>query len=485
MANGVGTVLATSLALIPPPTDDIDTQLRRIYTITGKALGKGSYGSVFQGIDSRTFSPVAIKQQTNGDAAEIETGALRLLKGARHVVRCRAAFLGSPKQNPAQQKHNLVMDLVPGDNVFNSFVLAKKTADKLTLDEIITITRQLLETLYEFETKGIIYFDLKPDNFNFRRASRSLTMFDFGGAREIQDTEIPPITTPNYRAPELVLFKSVTPDYDLWSFGCTLYLLLTDKYLFYVPPEIPNEEKGPYLLQLIVQQLGKPTSEYLMNSPAAAQIFDTHLEFRKKEALPPMKKWQEVVREAGRRKSWPAEEVEMFIGIIDSVLRYENRASPKEIFNSPLFKKEISVDLEYATTPKCMVHVQRVSKLAKAFADFTPSDLAPDLTIDLNRAPEMCLHIPRDSNDSYIVILEKNGVIIPGVIQLQDSGILSIVSMQSILEKHAVKAKRDLREDLEKADDRSIPLKKAKQPEQPAAAEPARHSLRYHQHFSV
>lgn len=474
MASNVGSVLATSLALIAtPPKEDIDTQLRKIFTITGKTLGKGSYGSVFAGIDGRTLSPVAIKQQKLGDAAEIETGTLRLLQGVPHVVRCRAAFLGSPKQNPAQQKHHLVMDLLPGDNVFNTFVLAKKASDKLTFNEITTIAHQLIETLYQFEVNGIIYFDLKPDNFNFRRASRSLTMFDFGGARDTQDKEVHPITTPNYWSPEFILYKSVTPAYDLWSFACTLYLLLTDKHLFHIPPEVQQEKRGSYLLQLIVQQLGKPTSEYLRNSPVAAQIFDPNLEFRHKELLPPMKKWQEVVREAGRRKSWPAEEVEMFIGLIDSVLRYENRASPLELLKSPLFEKEISVDLEYLTAPKCKVHIQRVSKLAKSFAELTPSDLAPDLTIDLSQAPDTCLHIPRDPNDNYIVTLEKNGVLLPGILTLKDASVMSICNLQKTLEKHAVKAKRDLTVDLEKAADEPTPVKKAKnetQPQRPAAA---------------
>lgn len=451
MANGIGTVLTTSLALVQnfPQAEEVDQHLKRVYSATDKVLGKGGFGTVVEGKHLFSGSPLAIKKQRNSVDAQTEACTLHCLQGIPHLVRYRAAFLGSPKQNPRERVHHIVMDKVPGKHIVDAFLLAKKPADKLVFNEIVTCARQLLEFLDALHKRGLIYFDLKPDNLIFMRDSRQLTVVDCGGVRDARNTSHGLITTRNYRAPELLLGKTLSADYDLWSFGCTLYALLTEKCLFSVAKDIPEERKDNYMLQMIDHRLDTPpTLEYLSSSPTAPQIFNTNREFRQKEQLPRLKKWQEVVRETGRKKRWPSKEVEMFIGIIDSVIRYENRASPKELLASPLFKNEISAHLQFEPNPKCKIYLLRASKVTKPLESLTPSDLAAaDIKIDLYQSHAACLHIPRDT--TYVVVLEKDGTLVADRIILNDHDILNVSQMQEVLAKQTIKAKRNLFEDIE------------------------------------
>ncbi len=450
MANGIGTVLTTSLALIQGFPEDEDRRQKCLVSITDKVLGKGAFGTVMEGRSLVTGSPLAVKKQPNRLAAQTEALALDCLRGVPHAVRCRAAFLGSPKPNSNERIHHIVMDKVPGNNVHDAFLSSKNSADKLTFDEIITIAKQLLEFLDALNVRGLTYFDLKAENIIFRRDCRYLTVIDFGGVRDTQKMDVTPITTLNFRAPELLLGKTLSPAYDLWSFGCTLYTLLTERFLFYTEKNVPKEKEDNYVLQMIVQKLGKPKLQYLLNASWAAQIFDVNMKFREKAQLPPLTRWKTTVREVGRRKAWPSDEVEMLIGIMESVLRYENRASPKELLASPLFKKEISVHLSFETNPKCKIHLVRASKISKPVESLTSSDLAAsDLKIDLNQSPVTCLHIPRDPNNEYIVVVEKDGTFVANKIPLNDQEFLDVSLIQEALAKQTVKAKRNLREDMD------------------------------------
>jgi serine/threonine protein kinase len=464
----IGTALTTSLALVQnfPQTEDENQQQRRLFRVTDKVLGKGAFGAVMEGESLLTGSPLAVKKQPNGVVAQTEAQAFSSLQGVPHAVRCRAAFLGSPKQNPNERTHHIVMDKISGNNVLETFLLAQKPIGKLSFDEIITITKQLLEFLDALNERGLTYFDLKANNFIFRRDCRHLTVIDFGGVRDVKKMDVSPVTTLQYRAPEFLLGKTLSPAYDLWSFGCTLYTLLTEKYLFYVSEKVPKEKRDNYLLQMIVQKLGKPPLEYLLNGPLSPQIFDVNMEFREKAQLPPITGWQTSIREAGRIKAWPVDEVEMFIDIIESVLCYTNRASPKELLASPLFNKEISVHLFYSSLPKCKIHLIRTSKISKTLDSIIPSDLAAaDLKIDLHQSPVSCLHIPRDPNNEYIVVLEKDGALVADRISLNDQYLLNVSGMQEILAKQTVKAKRNLREDIEAVAVNST-LKKSKMEKQ-------------------
>ncbi len=394
---------------------DLDEGKRRLYQITEEVLGKGSSSTVVKGQDLRSRSPVAIKCLTNPAVAEIESTIFKTVH-APHAVHYRDAFQGSPPREGSQQKHFIVMDLVPEETIRTAFLSPKKS-ERLTFDEIITITSQLLEFFDGLHGQEIGFFDLKLGNLIFRRKCRSLIVIDFGGARKIVvpfPTQAParPHTTAQYRAPEKILGGKMTTQYDMWTLACLLFELLARKPLFPLPQEISREDSNHYVIQMIVQRLGKPTREFLKDCKEAADFFDENLELRKKFDMPLLTPWEAAIAQSCQSKGYPINEIQLFIQLISYLLRYENRPSARELLGCHLFQKEVVMHLSYERNKKCKMFLHRASLISKSLEALSPSDIPNmDLTLDFNQLVDPCLHLLRDPKDEYILILEQDGIL--------------------------------------------------------------------------
>jgi serine/threonine protein kinase len=430
----VGKILTASLGLVATSPSGRVKLEEKTYLIRDKVLGEGGFGTVEEAEDLSSKSPVAVKTVKEDPIANVEAQALRLFRGIPHAVGFRADILGSPKSKPEEQKRHIVMDLVKNKHIVATFFNPQTPDIRLTYDERITISRQVLEFLEAVHSRGWTFFDLKLSNLIFDRDSQSLKVIDFGGARDTTQKDfLPPITTASHRAPEYIFEKQLSPSYDMWSFGCVLFTLLTDRTLFHIPQDIKTENRSHYVLQQIVAQLGKPPFEYLITSPAAPKIFDADLEFREKTQMPPIKKWEEVLREKGQKEGWPAEEIELWIGMLGSCLRYENRATATELLKSPIFQNEIGVHLFFNShrLAQCKMYILR-SEFDDA-SESLPNDNCYDLKVDIHNSTDKHLHISKDLEGEYIIVLEKDGNSIRRKVLLKEGSILDISDLQQDL----------------------------------------------------
>lgn len=424
---------------------DLDEGKRHLYQITEEVLGKGKTSTVVKGQDLRSRSPVAIKCLTNPAVAEIESTVFKTVR-APHAVRYRDAFQGSPPRERSQQNHYIVMDLVPEENIKNAFLNPSKP-ERLTIDEVISIASQLLEFFDGLHGQEIGFFDLKLDNLIFRRKSRSLIVIDFGGARKIvvPFPTLPPArphTTAQYRAPERILGGKMTTRYDIWTFGCLLFELLTGKHLFPIPMKISSDACNYYVMQMIVQRLGKPTREFLKDCQEAAGFFDENLELRKKFEMPLLPSWEAAVAQSCKSKGYPLEETQLFIHLISYALRYENRPSAKELLGCPLFQREIMLHLFYERNKKCKMFLHRASLISKPLESLSLSDISNmDLTLEFNQLVDPCLHLLRDAKDEYVLLLEQEGVLKHYRLVLKEKN-LDIRPFQEDFARHLAKSKR-------------------------------------------
>ena len=88
-------------------------------------------------------------------------------------------------------------------------------------------------------SNGIAHRDLKPENFLFEDKSTkaALKLIDFGlsnklvGGFENQRKMDTLVGSPYFIAPE-VLKGSYGPEWDVWSIGVIMYLLLSGRYPF-------------------------------------------------------------------------------------------------------------------------------------------------------------------------------------------------------------------------------------------------------------
>jgi serine/threonine protein kinase len=78
---------------------------------------------------------------------------------------------------------------------------------------------------------GFTHTDIKPDNILYCPRTGDVRLADLGDA-ERRPRQGAFYGTRGYTSPEIILGAPLGPSSDIWSFGCTLFEMLTDRLLF-------------------------------------------------------------------------------------------------------------------------------------------------------------------------------------------------------------------------------------------------------------
>lgn len=134
----------------------------------------------------------------------------------------------------------LVLELVDGPT------LAERIAQgALPLDEVLSVTRQIIAALEAAHERGIIHRDLKPANIKLREDG-TVKVLDFGLAKALDPRSAqsdvaqspamaaPGVTqagallgTASYMSPEQAKGRAVDTRSDVWALGCVLFEMLS------------------------------------------------------------------------------------------------------------------------------------------------------------------------------------------------------------------------------------------------------------------
>jgi eukaryotic-like serine/threonine-protein kinase len=217
------------------------------YEITGK-LGEGGMGEVYRATDTKLKREVAIKVLP---PAFIEDGErlARFEREAQVLAQLHhpniASIFGLEESGGVRA---LVMELVEGPT------LADRLAQGgLSLEESLSIARQIAEALEEAHERGIVHRDLKPQNIK-AAAEGKVKVLDFGLAKAMDPNagatasatdmaRSPTLTsagsrvgmilgTAAYMAPEQAKGFTVDKRADIWAFGVVLFEMLAGRPLF-------------------------------------------------------------------------------------------------------------------------------------------------------------------------------------------------------------------------------------------------------------
>ena len=208
------------------------------------SIGAGGMGEVYRALDTRLGRDVAIKVLPAAGAAEpvrrerFDREA-RAVAALSHPHVCALYDVGQEGDT-----RFLVMEYLEGDTLAD-----RLAAGALPVREALRYGAQMAAALAAAHARGIVHRDLKPANVKITPSG--VKVLDFGLARietadeddaaapggadrptEMATREHTVLGTAPYMSPEQARGERVDYRSDAWSFGVTLYEMLTGKRLF-------------------------------------------------------------------------------------------------------------------------------------------------------------------------------------------------------------------------------------------------------------
>jgi len=205
-----------------------ETVLQGRYRIL-RQLGQGGMGAVYEAIDQRLDTTVALKETLFSEERlrkQFEREA-RLLARLHHPALPRVSDHFSEADGQF-----LVMQFIPGDDLSE---MMNRKRGPFPVSQVLTWADQLLDALDYLHTQDpqIVHRDIKPQNLKLTSRGQ-IILLDFGLAKG-QAGDISRVTTaasifgytPNYAPLEQIQGLGTDARSDLYALGATLYHLMT------------------------------------------------------------------------------------------------------------------------------------------------------------------------------------------------------------------------------------------------------------------
>ncbi|NQZ06031.1 MAG: serine/threonine protein kinase [Algicola sp.] len=195
-------------------------------------LGSGGSGAVFLAHDNQLHRDVAIKMLAPGHSVMIQTllAEARMQAKIEHPNICKIYQVEEADTNNTNSY--LVMQYIPGKSAQEWLKEQQNTANP---EQIVTLMQKVCDGLQALHQEGIIHRDIKPANIMFAEDSKDGIhpyVVDFGLANHneaINNGEGKSVIagTPSFMSPEQWQGTALDRRSDVYSFGATLYQLLT------------------------------------------------------------------------------------------------------------------------------------------------------------------------------------------------------------------------------------------------------------------
>lgn len=201
-----------------------NVSITKYYSI-GKRIGKGKFGTVYQGTHYKTGEIVAIKAMDKSRVTQKDLEGLRaeiaILKLLVHpcVIHMRHIF-------ESERYIYIVMDLHPAGDLGHKLLAVNQFPQSICR----SVCHKLLETLQYLHQRGIVHRDIKPENIMLKDPNdfTQIVLIDFGLSKFAIPNEkmAETIGTIDYLAPE-IFSKNYGFAVDNWALGVLLYAMLS------------------------------------------------------------------------------------------------------------------------------------------------------------------------------------------------------------------------------------------------------------------
>uniref|UniRef100_A0AAQ4R8A6 Mitogen-activated protein kinase kinase kinase 3 n=1 Tax=Gasterosteus aculeatus aculeatus TaxID=481459 RepID=A0AAQ4R8A6_GASAC len=256
----------------------------------GKLLGQGAFGRVYLCYDVDTGRELAAKQvhfdpespETSKEVSALEC-EIQLLKNLHHE---RIVQYYGCLRDHNEKTLTIFMEYMPGGSVKDQL----KAYGALTENVTRKYTRQILEGMSYLHSNMIVHRDIKGANI-LRDSEGNVKLGDFGASKRLQTicmsgTGIRSVTgTPYWMSPEVISGEGYGRKADVWSLGCTVVEMLTEKppwaefeamaAIFKIAtqptnPALPShtsEQARDFISCIFVEAKHRPSAEELLRRP--------------------------------------------------------------------------------------------------------------------------------------------------------------------------------------------------------------------------
>lgn len=233
-------------------------------------IGRGGMGVIYRAYDLTKNREVAFKvinpETSNSLSLEQFKREMEILSRLQHPHIVSIFETGLVNENPSLPF--FVMELLAGKPLTDMGLL--------TYVRIVSIAKQICETLAYIHRQGFVYRDLKPGNVFIEKRGFDyfVKLVDFGLARLCDEAYLPNESslagTVFYLAPELIAGRPAGISSDLYALGILLYEMITGRVPFsdidehtiqnqhlqqHAPPPSQTRSDVPQALDAIVLRL--------------------------------------------------------------------------------------------------------------------------------------------------------------------------------------------------------------------------------------
>lgn len=256
----------------------------------GKLLGQGAFGRVYLCYDVDTGRELAAKQvpfdpdspETSKEVSALEC-EIQLLKNLRHE---RIVQYYGCLRDHSEKTLTIFMEYMPGGSVKDQL----KAYGALTENVTRKYTRQILQGMSYLHSNMIVHRDIKGANI-LRDSEGNVKLGDFGASKRLQTicmsgTGVRTVTgTPYWMSPEVISGEGYGRRADVWSLGCTVVEMLTEKppwaefeamaAIFKIATQPTNpllplhcsEQARDFIRCIFVEAKQRPSAEELLRHP--------------------------------------------------------------------------------------------------------------------------------------------------------------------------------------------------------------------------
>jgi serine/threonine-protein kinase len=279
-------------------TFESGTILRERYRLTN-IVGQGGMGNVYRAEDLRLPGRLCAIKEVRPDPLATAEGRAQ----AREQFLQEASILAQldhpnlPKVSDyftEEGNEYLVMDFVPGDDLYQVLKASREMDRKLDQETVLTWAEQIIDALAYLHVQDppVLHRDIKPSNIKLTPDHR-IKLVDFGLVKLLASDEARTITvlqgkgTALYTPLEQYGGEGSHTDArtDIYALGATLYHLLTD----YPPPDAkarflrpsnlrPPEELNPEISRNVSEAIMWAMEMHPNDRPPTVRLFQSALE---------------------------------------------------------------------------------------------------------------------------------------------------------------------------------------------------------------